>query len=116
MKRGMRLESLLPPSGKKRSEQVALFAVLALGVVELLTRGVLSATGAVRLFFHADNCLFVRKHLRGKITDQIMSQGVQLPDLFDVLPADEAHREFQREIEALRSLCLKLLGGQQLVA
>jgi len=40
-----------------------------------------------------DNCLFVRKHLRNKIVDEIMSRGVQLTDLFDTLPAEEAQRE-----------------------
>jgi hypothetical protein len=45
-----------------------------------------------------------------------MSHGVQLPDLFEVLPPEEAHREFQRELATIRSLCLKLLEGQRLVA
>jgi hypothetical protein len=45
-----------------------------------------------------------------------MSRGVQLPDLFDVLPTEEAHRELQRELVTMRSLCLKLLEDQQLVA
>ena len=45
-----------------------------------------------------------------------MSHGVQLPDLFEALPTKEAHREFQRELATMRSLCLKLLEGKQLVA
>jgi hypothetical protein len=47
----------------------------------------MSVTDALRLFFHVENCLFVRKNLKEKIADQIMSRGVQLPDLFDALPA-----------------------------
>lgn len=116
MKQRVRLEALLPKTEKEQADQVALFAVLSLGVIELLTNGVLSATGAVRLFFNADNCLFVRKRLRGRIPEQIMSHGVQLPDLFEVLPAEDAHREFQRELAILRSLCLRLLGDRQRVA
>jgi hypothetical protein len=38
-----------------------------------------------------------------------MSHGVQLPDLFDCLPADEAQREFFHELETIRSLCLTIL-------
>ena len=45
-----------------------------------------------------------------------MSHGVQLPDLFAVLPPEEAYREFQRELATIRSLCLKLLEAQRLVA
>jgi hypothetical protein len=80
-----------------------------IGMVESLASGVLSATDALRLFFHAENCLLVRKQWRDKTADAIMSHGVQLPDLFEVLPLTEAQREFQRELAMMRSLCLKLL-------
>ena len=39
-----------------------------------------------------------------------MSRGVQLPDLFDCLPPEEAQRELYRELETMRALSLKLLG------
>jgi hypothetical protein len=58
----------------------------------------------------------VRNHLKEKNADKIMSHGVQLPDLFDVLPPQEAYREFQRELETMRSLCLKLIAEARLVA
>ena len=87
-----------------------------LGIVESLANGLISAADALRVFFHADNCLFVRNHLRDKLADKIMSHGVQLPDLFTVLPAEEAHREFQRELATIRALCLKLLEAKRLVA
>lgn len=58
----------------------------------------------------------VRKHLRNKTADAVMSHGVQLPDLFEALPTAEAQREFQRELATMRSLCLKLLEQKQLVA
>jgi hypothetical protein len=91
------------------THQLELFALLNLGIAQSLASGVLSATEAIQRFYHADNCLYVRKHLRSKEANAIMSHGVQLPDLFDCLPAEEAQREFSHELETIRSLCLKLL-------
>ena len=91
------------------AQQLELFALLNLGIAQSLASGVLSATEAIQRFYHADNCLYVRKHLRSKDANAIMSHGVQLPDLFDCLPAEEAQREFFHELETIRSLCLKLL-------
>jgi hypothetical protein len=116
MKTVMHLESLLTASGRTAEQQLALFALLNLGMVESLANGLISATDALRLFFNAENCLFVRKHLRDKIADKIMSHGVQLPDLFDALPTEESHREFQHEIATMRTLGLRLLEEKRLVA
>jgi hypothetical protein len=116
MNNAMRLETLLSGPGRTPAQQLGLFALLTLGILESLANGLLSATDAVRTFFNADNCLYIRKHLRDKIADQIMSHGVQLPDLFEVLSPEETYREFQRELAAMRALCLKLLEGKQLVA
>jgi hypothetical protein len=116
MNNSISLQTLLAASGGTRAQQLALFALLNLGIIESLANGLLSATYALRVFFHAENCLFVRKHLRDKAANAIMSHGVQLPDLFDVLPREEAHREFQRELATMRALCLKLLAEKQLVA
>jgi hypothetical protein len=110
------LETLLAASGGTPAQQLVLFALLNLGIIESLANGLLSATNALRVFFHAENCLFVRKQLRDKTAEAIMSRGVQLPDLFDVLPREEAHREFQRELATMRALCLKLLEERPLVA
>ena len=95
---------------------MTLFALLNLGVIESLANGLMSATEAVQSVYHADNCEFVRKHLRDKVADKIMSHGVQLPDLFSVLSSDEAHREFQRELMAMRGLCFQLLENERQVA
>jgi hypothetical protein len=103
------LQTLLEVVQKSLPQLKALFALLNLGIIESLANGLMSAADAPRLFYHADNCLFVRKQLRDKTADEIMSRGVQLPDLFDSLPADEAQREFQRELAVMRGLCLKLL-------
>jgi hypothetical protein len=70
----------------------------------------------LRQFFHAENCLFAQKHLRDRNVREVMSRGVQLADLFDALPPEQAHRELQRELAAMRSLCLKLVEARQLVA
>lgn len=116
MNRRIDLETLLGGCGRSRTEQVALFALINLGIVESLSNGLVSATDALQLFFHAENCLFVRKELRAKGADEIMSHGVQLPDLFDALPADQAQREFNRELAKLRNLCFRLLGQQRSAA
>jgi hypothetical protein len=115
MKDSINLQVLLSQGGN-RHQQVASFALLCLGIIESLTNGLMSVTDALRLFFHAENCLFVRKHLKEKIADKIMSHGVQLPDLFDALPAEEAQREFQREVTMIHSLCLKLIEDKQIAA
>lgn len=116
MNNNMSLQTLLEASGGTRAQQLALFALLNMGIIESLANGLLSARHALRVFFHIENCLFVRKHLRDKTADAIMSHGVQLPDLFDVLPKEEAHREFQRELVTMRALCLKLLAEKQMIA
>src|SRR5687767_8886495 len=109
------LEAMLGQT-KGTNHRAASFALLCLGVTESLASGTLSATEGVRFFFHADNCLYVRKHIKKKPADEIMSRGVQLADLFDALTPDEAHREFQRELSSMRSLCLRLLGNRQAAA
>lgn len=91
------------------TQQLELFALLNLGMVQSLASGVLSATEAIQHFYHVDNCLYVREHFRSREANAVMSHGVQLPDLFDSLPAEEAQREFFHELETMRSLCLKLL-------
>jgi hypothetical protein len=91
------------------AQQQDLFALLNLGLVQSLTSGVVSPTEAVERFYHAENCLYVQKHFHQKAAHTIMSHGVQLPDLFESLPAEEAQREFYHELEIIRSLCLQLL-------
>ncbi|MEP7337517.1 MAG: hypothetical protein ABI977_07210 [Acidobacteriota bacterium] len=112
----IRLNVLLSEAGKALERQPALFALVSLGILESLANGLVSAADAVRLFFNAENCLFVRKSLNEKIAEEVMSRGVQLPDLFEALPVETAHREFHRELAAMRSLCLKLLEERRLAA
>ena len=116
MRDSISLQALLSQAGNRQQQQVPSFALLCLGVIESLASGLMSATDALRLFFHAENCSFVRNQLREKIADQLMSHGVQLVDLFDALPAEEAQQEFQRELTAMHSLCLELLRDKQIAA
>ncbi len=74
-----------------------------------MASGSLSPTDAVKRFYHAENCLYVRKHFKQEEANAIMSHGVQLPDLFETLPIEEARREFYHELETIRSLSLKLM-------
>lgn len=115
MKQRVEIETLLSHYGREE-QRLASFALLSLGVIESLVAGAMTASGAVEVFFHADNCLYVHRQLRHKIADDIMGRGVQLPDVFDALPVEEAQQEFQREIAAIRTLCLTLLDDQQLAA
>ena len=116
MNEPMRLDELLVTTDGKREEYLALFSIINLGFIESLASGVLTASDAVRFFYSGDNCLFVRKRIKNKIADQIMSHGVQLPDLFDALPPEEAFREFQLELAVMRSLCLKILETRKQLA
>lgn len=116
MNNPMRLGTLLSEAAGEPAGQLTLFALINLGIIESLTQGLIGASDAVPFFFHAENCRFVRNRFQEKLADQIMSHGVQLPDLFEALPAEEAHREFQRELATMRSLCLKLLAEKRLVA
>jgi hypothetical protein len=100
---------VLAEAGGSSTHQLELFALVNLGIVQSLASGALSATEAIERFYHADNCLYVRKHFRNPEANAIMSHGVQLPDLFDCLPPEQAQREFYHELETMRALCLKLL-------
>lgn len=101
----------LSDTGGEGAQQLELFALVNLGLVQSLTSGVLNVTDAIQRFYHADNCLYVKKQLRSREANAIMGHGVQLPDLFDSLPPEEAQREFLHELEIIRSLSLKLLAN-----
>ncbi len=111
----IRLESLLA-SDDRQTPPKALFAWINLGVIQTLASGVMTASDAIRSLYHAENCLFVRHKLKDKLADRLMSHGVQLADLFDAMPIEEAHREFQHELEVMRGLCLELLDTNRVAA
>ena len=93
-----------------RAERIEFLAIVNLGIIQSLASGALTPAEAVQRFYDAANCSHVRRTLRNKDANEAMSRGVQLPDLFEALGAEEAGREFYREIEAIRALCLKLLA------
>jgi hypothetical protein len=110
MKQSHPLRVVLSELSGSPGRQLELFALVNLGLVQSIASGVLTPTEAVERFYHARNCLYVQKHFRRKEAQIIMSHGIQLPDLFDSLSPEEAQRELYHELEAMRSLCLKLLG------
>jgi hypothetical protein len=116
MKNRIHLKTIFSEAENAPERQAALFALVSLDVLESLSSGLVSAIEVVRLFFNAENCLFVQKSLGGKTADEVMSHGVQLPDMFETLPVEEANREFRRELATMRSLCLKLLEEERLAA
>jgi hypothetical protein len=116
MKQEFRLEDLVSTVNKDRTDRLAFFALINLGFIESLANGLIGATEAVSHFYFADNCMFVRKTLKNKTADRIMSHGVQLPDLFDCLPIENAQREFLHELATMRALCLQLLESRRQVA
>jgi hypothetical protein len=110
------LETLLSGADKTLEQKLALFAWLNLGLVESLVEQQLRPIDAVRIFFHGENCLFVRKGLADHTADEIMSRGVQLADVFDVLPPDEAQLRFEEQLKQIRDLSLAILEQKQLAA
>jgi hypothetical protein len=110
----MNLQPVL--KGQPAMTRLPTFALLVLGIVESISSGVLSAGDAVEQFFTAENCLYVRQSLKNKSADEIMSRGVQLPDLFDALSADEAARELREELRAIQELCRHLLQRKRIAA
>lgn len=116
MKDVVQLPELLAGVENNTSKRREVLALLGLGLVELLTNGALGASEAVRVFFNIQNCQFVRKKLRDDVSDEFMSRGVQLPDLFQVLPERDVQREFQRALGCMKSLCVKLLEQPRAVA
>jgi len=116
MEKRIQLETLFMAAHKRRADHVAFFALINLGLIESLANGLIGATEVVGRFYFADNCLAVRKFLKDKTADRIMSHGVQLPDLFDCLPIEDAQREFLHELAVMKKLCLQLLERGRKVA
>jgi hypothetical protein len=92
------------------SQKLELFALVNLGLIQSLASGVLTPTDAISRFYHVENCLYVKSQHRQKEAQEIMSRGIQLADLFESLSPEEAQREFYRELETMRFLCLRILG------
>jgi hypothetical protein len=112
MSPGIDLEELL--GAKQRAKDRAkLFAMLVFGVVERLESGSLSPEQSIREFFGAKNCLFVSERMKSRLANEVMGIGVQLDDLFRILPPSTAKRAFKQNLESIRSLCHRLLKHRQ---
>jgi hypothetical protein len=116
MRRAIQLDGLLKHVGDDQGGRLTVFATINLGLIEILTNGSMSASEVVDTFYNADNCLYVRDTLRNKLAERIMSHGVQLADLFEGLPIEEAQREFLHELAAMKALCIKLIESERLAA
>lgn len=116
MNNSIDFKTLFSETAYTQEQELTLFALLALGILESLNSGLVSASETLDIFFYANNCFFIHQNLPDRTADEIMSHGVQLPDLFDILPTADAQREFQRELTIMRTLCLELLEEKQLVA
>jgi hypothetical protein len=99
-----------------QDQPLALFAVTSLGIIESLVAGSMTPTQATQAFFHGKNVRFVKAKLRDERADEIMGRGVQLADLFDAMPVEEAHREFQHELQAMKVLCNEVLEAERAAA
>lgn len=115
MKRRQKDHLILSAMSGPPLQQLEMFALINLGLVQSLASGILSPTEAIQRFYHADNCLYVQKHFRSKEATALMSHGVQLSDLFEILPAEKARREFYHELEQMRALCLQILEKRRLL-
>jgi hypothetical protein len=101
------LETLLEQLSQ--SQRLTTFAMLNLGIVQAIESKTTTPEEMITHFYSADNCLYVRRSLKNKAADEIMSRGVQLPDVFDVLPASKAQAACSKQLEKIRSLSLGLL-------
>jgi hypothetical protein len=110
--RAISLETMLQHAHARRAQKLEAFAMLNLGIVQSLWSGVLAPESAIERFYNAENCLYVRRRIRDATCDEIMSRGVQLGDLLEILPAGEAQRAFSLELDTIRNLCLKLLSTE----
>jgi hypothetical protein len=95
---------------------LALFAVTSLGVVESLVAGSMTPTQAIHAFFHGKNVQFVKSKLGNRRAIEIMGRGIQLADLFDAMPMEESPREYQHELQAMKTLCNELLEAERAAA
>jgi len=112
----MKLQEILTHEKFSREHNLGVFALLVLGILDSLVYGQIDTTDAIRLFFHVDNALYVRRYLKSKAAEEIMSRGVQLDDIFEILPPAESNRQFQLEVARMRTVCQKLINRKRLVA
>lgn len=101
--------------GLEKRQKLAVLAALNLAMVNSIDSKGTQLDDITAGFYNAANCLYVKRSLRSKDADELMSRGVQLADLFDLLPRRQAEAELKRERSVMLTLCQKLLaiGGRQ---
>lgn len=103
--------------GLERAQKLTVFAALNLAMVQSIDRRGAALDEVTSGFYNAKNCLYVKRSLRQKDAEDLMSRGVQLADLFAALPRKQAEAELKREKDAMRGICNKLLAiGERRVA
>lgn len=101
------LSALLKDFAKPQKK--AVLAGLNLAILGSIDMQQMTADEAIAGFYHATNCLYVKRSIKDRSADELMSRGVQLADLFEALPPGKARSELKKELRAMRSLCFKLL-------
>lgn len=103
--------------GLEKPQKLTVFAALNLAMVRSIDRKGAALDDITAGFYNAKNCLYVKRSLRQREADELMSRGVQLVDLFAALPRKQAEAELKREKDAMRAICDKLLAtGSRQVA
>jgi hypothetical protein len=93
-----------------KPQKLAMFAGLNLAILSSIDSKGEAIPSVTAGFYHAANCLYVKRSIKDKNANELMSRGVQLPDLFDALPRGQAEGELKREMNAMRAICYKLLA------
>jgi hypothetical protein len=94
----------------EEAQRLAVFAGLNLAMLQSVDSKGQALRDITAGFYNVANCLYVKRSFRQSDADELMSRGVQLADLFDVLPRKQAESELKREKNAMRAICYKLLA------
>lgn len=97
-------------SGLEKSQKLAVFAGLNLAMLASIDAKGKALSEITAGFYNATNCQYVKRSIKHKEADELMSRGVQLSDLFEVLPRRTAEAELKVEKNAMRAICYKLLA------
>ncbi|HET6884225.1 MAG TPA: hypothetical protein VFI31_28995 [Pirellulales bacterium] len=104
----LELESLF--NGLAKPQKLAVFAGLNLAMLASVESKAATLSDVTAGFYHAANCLYVKRSMKNKDANELMSRGVQLADLFDALSQRRAEAELKRELHAMRAICYKMLA------
>lgn len=106
----------IPPHVGNKEDQITAFVFLCLGMIESLEKELITTQEVIEAFFNTENCLFIRNEFQVKLSDDIISHGVQLHDLWDTLPNETAQQVFQNELAKIHPLCLEWMDSRKIAA